>query len=192
MSVSTLVERYVSSGKPYWRGRLSTVDLLVLSAVFDIVNIIYFLTKRVTLMRRSTVLSFPLSVSVPWLLMFVYFLVWVAHPCCLLAPGGRHFCPASLPPEWHNFLFIYWITNLSLNKQRSAWPWAEPGNTKGGSITVPLTSCFENKNKNCQLSYGWFQTSQPGGHWYSYTSPFSILWLNYKAIQVGLIKSWQP
>jgi hypothetical protein len=35
------------------------------------------------------------------------------------------------------------------------------GNTKGGSIIVPLTSCltgldlvyFANKNKNCQLSY---------------------------------------
>jgi hypothetical protein len=35
------------------------------------------------------------------------------------------------------------------------------GNTKGGSITVPLTSCstdldlvcFTNKYKNCQLSY---------------------------------------
>ncbi len=35
------------------------------------------------------------------------------------------------------------------------------GNTKGGSITIPLTSCltgldksvFGNKNKNCQLSY---------------------------------------
>jgi hypothetical protein len=61
------------------RGRLSTVDLLVLSAVFDIVNIIYFLTKQATLMRRSTVLSFPLSVSVPWLLIFAYFFVWVAR-----------------------------------------------------------------------------------------------------------------
>jgi hypothetical protein len=56
------------------------------------------------------------------------------------------------------------------------------GNTKGGSITVPLTSCltglalvcFANKNKNCQLSYTLFQTSQTGGHWYNDTSPFSI------------------
>jgi hypothetical protein len=34
--------------------------------------------------------------------------------------------------------------------------------------------CFANKNKNCQLSYSWFQTSQTGGQWYSDTSPFSI------------------
>ncbi len=53
------------------------------------------------------------------------------------------------------------------------------GNTKGRSISVPLTSCltgldFTNKNKNCQLSYSWFQTSQTGGQGYSDTSPFSI------------------
>ena len=35
---------------------------------------------------------------------------------------------------------------------------------------------FANKNKNCQLSYSWFQTSQPGGQQYSDTSPFSIAW----------------
>ncbi len=34
--------------------------------------------------------------------------------------------------------------------------------------------CFANKNKNCQLSCSWFQTSQTGGQWYSDTSPFSI------------------
>jgi hypothetical protein len=36
--------------------------------------------------------------------------------------------------------------------------------------------CFANKNKNCQLSYSWFQTSRTGGQRYSYTSPFSIPW----------------
>ncbi len=33
---------------------------------------------------------------------------------------------------------------------------------------------FANKNKNFQLSYSWFQTSQTGGQWYSDTSAFSI------------------
>jgi len=37
--------------------------------------------------------------------------------------------------------------------------------------------CFANKNKNCRLSYSWFQTSQTGGQRYSDTSPFSIPWL---------------
>jgi hypothetical protein len=36
--------------------------------------------------------------------------------------------------------------------------------------------CFSNKNKNCQLSYSWFQTSHTGGQQYSDTSPFSIPW----------------
>ncbi len=34
--------------------------------------------------------------------------------------------------------------------------------------------CFANKNKNCQLSYSWFQTCQTGGQWYSDTTTFSI------------------
>ncbi len=34
--------------------------------------------------------------------------------------------------------------------------------------------CFANKNKNCQSSYSWFQTSQTGGQWYSDISPFSV------------------
>ncbi len=32
-------------------------------------------------------------------------------------------------------------------------------------------TCFINKNKTCQLSYCWFQTSQTGGQQYSDTSP---------------------
>ncbi len=67
-----------------------------------------------------------------------------------------------------------------------SYPLIYPGNTKGGSITVPLTSCLTGldwsllqiKNKNCQLSYSWFQTSQSGGQLYSDTSPFSIPWLS--------------
>jgi len=45
--------------------------------------------------------------------------------------------------------------------------------------------CFANRNKNCQFSYRWFQTSQTGGQQYSDTSPFSILWW-----QVGIFSLW--
>jgi hypothetical protein len=58
------------------------------------------------------------------------------------------------------------------------WKSARAGNTKGGSITVPLTPCLTGLdlsvlqiNKNCQLSHSWFQTSQSGGQWYSDTPP---------------------
>jgi hypothetical protein len=55
----------------------------------------------------------------------------------------------------------------------------KPGNTKGGSITVPLTSCLE--SAVCQvtifcfyLQNRLFQTSKTGGKQYSDTSPFSF------------------
>ncbi len=53
------------------------------------------------------------------------------------------------------------------------------GILEGGSIIDLLVDwfglvCFANKNKNCQLSYSWYQTSQTGDQWYSDTSPFSI------------------
>ncbi len=58
-------------------------------------------------------------------------------------------------------------------------------NTKGGSITVPLTSCLTGlESAVWQLTFFCFylqnrliQTSQTGGQWYSDTSPFSIPWL---------------
>ncbi len=37
-----------------------------------------------------------------------------------------------------------------------------------------LLVCFANENKNCQLSYRWFQTRQTGGQQFSDTSPFSV------------------
>jgi hypothetical protein len=57
------------------------------------------------------------------------------------------------------------------------------GNTKGGRTVDLLFDwfglvCFAIKNKNCQLSNSWFQTSQTGGQQYNNTSPFSITWLS--------------
>ncbi len=59
------------------------------------------------------------------------------------------------------------------------------GNTKGGSITVPLTSCLTGlESAVWQLTFFCFylqnrliQYSQTGGQLYSDTSPFSIPWL---------------
>ncbi len=60
--------------------------------------------------------------------------------------------------------------------------WA--GNTKGGSITVPLTSCLIEFGISCMttdnccfyLQNRLIQTSQTGGQRYSDTSPFSFPW----------------
>jgi hypothetical protein len=39
-------------------------------------------------------------------------------------------------------------------------------------------ACFANQNKNCQLSYSRFETSQTGGQLFSDTSPFGIPWID--------------
>ncbi len=97
------------------------------------------------------------------LLCFVYFFSRVAHHCSWPAPKWCHFSPASLPPEWRHVLFTSGIANLSLYKHWEQYSWyksqavlstvliylyinivrsVSAGNTKGGSITVLLTSCL--------------------------------------------------
>jgi hypothetical protein len=62
---------------------------------------------------------------------------------------------------------------------------SSPRNTKGGSITVPLTSCLSGlESASCMttdifcfyLQNRLSQSSQTGGQRYSDTSPFSIPW----------------
>jgi hypothetical protein len=57
------------SGKPYWRGRLSAVDLLALASLDQLIFImkieITFFIKRTNLMRRSTVLILPPQLVFP-------------------------------------------------------------------------------------------------------------------------------
>jgi len=55
------------SGNPYWCGRLSTVDLLVLTSLDEFLFLLIFnrFTKQATLMRRPTVLSLSLQLVFP-------------------------------------------------------------------------------------------------------------------------------
>ncbi len=90
---------------------------------------------------------------------------------------------------WH-LLVSRWRPTWSRSSEHWKRPrinrWVKPGITKMGKYhcTVDLLFdwfglvCLANKNKNCQLSISWFQTSQTGGQWYSDTSPFSIPWLD--------------
>jgi hypothetical protein len=59
----TKTSRQFKPGNPYGGGRLSTIDLLVLTSldlhVFELKILFIFMTKQATLMRRSTVLSLP-------------------------------------------------------------------------------------------------------------------------------------
>jgi hypothetical protein len=59
----------IISGKPYLRGRLSTVDLNVLTCLdqllFKLEILFTFLVKQATLMRRSNQIETSPSVSIP-------------------------------------------------------------------------------------------------------------------------------
>jgi hypothetical protein len=59
----------LKAGKTYCGGRLSTVDLLVLTSldllVFILKILFSFFTKQATLMTRSTVLSLPPQLVFP-------------------------------------------------------------------------------------------------------------------------------
>jgi hypothetical protein len=59
------------AGKPYLRGRLSTLDLLVLTSSYQVnfmLRILFkFFIKQATLLRRSTVLSLPPQLVFPGL-----------------------------------------------------------------------------------------------------------------------------
>jgi len=56
----------VKPGNTNWRGRIRTVDLLVLTCLDQLLLILStFITKQGTLMRRSTVLSFSLQLVFP-------------------------------------------------------------------------------------------------------------------------------
>ncbi len=52
--------------------------------------------------------------------------------------------------------------------------------------------CFANKNKNFELSYSWFQTSQTGGHQYSDTSPVSIPCSKHNHMRVIMLSAIFP
>ena len=55
----------VKARNPFWRGRLSTVDLLILTSIEQLFLLLQrlftFLRKQATLLRRSTVLSLSLQ-----------------------------------------------------------------------------------------------------------------------------------
>ncbi len=66
----------VLPGKSYRVGRLSTVDILVLTRldqlIFSIENIIFLFTKQATLMRRSTVQSLRPELAFPCVKIVIY------------------------------------------------------------------------------------------------------------------------
>jgi hypothetical protein len=67
----------ISMGTLTKKGRLNTVDLLWLNSLDELLLIVqtfyfFIFTKQAALMRRSTVLSHSLSLSVPWCNLYTY------------------------------------------------------------------------------------------------------------------------
>ncbi len=61
--------RNAGSGKSYWKETLSTVDLLALTSLDQLIFILImsytFITKQATIMSRLTILSFPVKLAFP-------------------------------------------------------------------------------------------------------------------------------
>jgi hypothetical protein len=79
----------------------------------------------------------------------------------------------------------------------------EPGNTKRGSITAPLTPCLTGldnsvlqiKTKIVSCHTADSKPVKKGGQWYSDASPFSIPWLNHTWLRfrtIGYNQMHQP
>jgi len=56
---------WFEAGNSYRRKGFSTVDLLVVNSSDELLFLLIFFTKQTTLMRRSTVLSFPIQLGLP-------------------------------------------------------------------------------------------------------------------------------
>jgi hypothetical protein len=69
LMISQLLMKTALAGKPNCRGRLSTVDLLVITSsdqvLFRLKILISLFTKQATLLRWSTVLSLPVQLAFP-------------------------------------------------------------------------------------------------------------------------------
>ncbi len=57
--------RFLKAGNPYWKGRLSTVDILVLTCLGKLILILQTLFTSLHQNLRSTVLSLPLQLVFP-------------------------------------------------------------------------------------------------------------------------------
>ncbi len=80
------------------------------------------------------------------------------------------------------YLVMTKITSQGIPKEVSLYHW--PPVDWFGLV------CCANKNKNCQLLYSWFPTSQTGGQRYSDSSPFSIPWTSFRRWAHLVLWNW--
>jgi hypothetical protein len=110
-----------------------------------------------------------------------------AHKRCFI-----YYCKKCLLSLQLSTNFDVRYESLKYDKCSKFDPLPVPGNTKGGSITVPLTSYLTGFGISCMITDNFcfylqnrlIQTSPTGGLWYSDTSPFSIPCLYYKNMMI--------
>ncbi len=104
------------TGKPYWRGRINTANLLILTSLdqllFLMTILFTYVTKQAALLRSSTVLSLPVQLVFPVQSYDAFF--FVTNPL----PTYQAF-PLTLPPNIRllaciiNILQLYMTTIAS-------------------------------------------------------------------------------
>ncbi len=114
----------------YWRGSHSTIDLLVLTSLYQLVLILptlfYFYFFLLALVIWAIVLW------VPWIFEPDTYLKMMWD---LFISVMKLFFPSDVPGN--KLECFYWQILLAKSTR-----WTGAGNTEGGSITVPLTSCL--------------------------------------------------
>jgi hypothetical protein len=107
---------------------------------------------------------------------------------------------ANIRLTWNNFLvtnaLAYYPATEVTQKFSIISSKPEPGNTKGGSIIVQLTSCLTGLESAVWLQTNFcfylqnrlIQTSHTGGQQYSDTSPFRIPWFRLRTYHTKFLR----
>ncbi len=96
------VDQITESGKPYWKVRLSTIDLLVETTLDQLIFIfiisITFFTKQANLTTRSNVLNLPFQIEFrDWI---IGMLVWTSE--CLFSLKKLNQNQTVFETSWQN------------------------------------------------------------------------------------------
>ncbi len=128
---------WIHAGNPNWRGWPSTVDLLVLTSLYQLVFILKilftFVTKQTSLMRRSTVLSFPLQLGFSGLWVHAYLSVTMTlsimtFSITALSRTVKNLTPSILGlyteclyTECHDILLFCWVPLFRMSLCWMSW-----------------------------------------------------------------------
>jgi len=136
-------------GQRYWAFPFSRLPCCHTSTIE---NLIYFFTKQASSIKRSTVLSLPSQLGFPAVSHKHYWKHYLLHYKTSYFSKEVN----GIEPSLSLRLPCCISQDLCSTREYKRWKY---------HCTVDILFdwfglvCFANKNKNCQLSYSWFQTS---------------------------------